>query len=235
MTESPESNTTNSQVSGGPVIRELPNRFVWQFCRYLARFAGSVFFPYFRVWGETDQRTGGQIFITRNYGIQTWLSALRVFKRPVRVVMADASADSRWLKLAKRLGLAPIAADGSPTQNFLAVEHLAKAGENLLLVVPQTPSPETESLVANLRAIRSIQVMFMAVSGCSEALPAAAFVPRVVPVSVFCGLPHYLGNPLSSPFAELEFLEQALKDLEIDELPSIFLNHPRNLSRSRAV
>ncbi|MDD3147013.1 MAG: hypothetical protein PHD82_06910, partial [Candidatus Riflebacteria bacterium] len=103
------------------------------------------------------------------------------------------------------------------------------------LVVPQTPSPETESLVANLRAIRSIQVMFMAVSGCSEALPAAAFVPRVVPVSVFCGLPHYLGNPLSSPFAELEFLEQALKDLEIDELPSIFLNHPRNLSRSRAV
>lgn len=234
MTVSPDSIQTNDLMPGGLLRPVLPGRLAWKACHYLARFAGSVFFPYFRVWGETDLKSGGQIFIARNFGIQTWLTALRIFKRPVRVVLADSAADLRWFNLAEKNGLAPLRLCDTPAQNFLTVEHLAEAGEKLLLVVPQVSDPAIDSLVSRLRATRSLKVLFMAISGLKEALPAGAFVPRAVPISVFCGLPHSLGNPVSSPLAELDFLEQALKDLEIDELPSIFFNHPRNLSRNQS-
>lgn len=233
MIESPDSNQKNDLMPGGLLKSESPCRVAWKVCHYLARFAGSVFFPYFRVWGETDQKLGGQIFIARNYGLLTWLTVLRMFKRPIRIVLVDAAADLRWLNLAQKSGLAPLKLDDAPAENFLTVEHLAEAGERLLLIVPQVSSPAIDSLISQLRAIHSLKVLFMAISGAREALPTGAFVPRAVPISVFCGLPHYPGDPALSPLAELDFLEQAIKDLEIDELPSIFFNHPRNLSNIR--
>ncbi len=209
-----------------------PGGLAWKVCRALARFVGSVFFPYFRVWGETELTRDGRIFITRNFGLLTWLTALRVFKRPVRVVVADSGDDFCWFNLAGKCGLAPIFLNGTPEENFLLVEHLVEEGEKLLLVVPDFADELSESLVSRLRAVRFLQVLFLAVAGAREALPAKAFVPRVVPISAFCGMPHFQPGEDDSPLAELDFLEQALTDLEIDELPSIFFNHQRNLNRT---
>ncbi len=233
MIESPVLN----QITEVPVIQPLSEALdplAWKLCRYLGRFVGSVFFPYFRAWGENDLHGGRRVFITRNYGLQTWLMALRVFKQPVRVVLL-ADAVDRWFDLARRNGLAPLHFTGSPEQNFLAVERLATAGENILLVIPQPSDISILDLVGRLRASRSFKTLFMAIAGAEEALPVGAWVPRSVPICAFCGLPHYTSRPDDSPLAELDFLELALKDLDIDELPSIFFNHSRNQTRIQSV
>lgn len=233
MIESPVLN----QITEVPVIQplsETPDPLAWKLCRYLGRFVGSVFFPYFRAWGENDLHGGRRVFITRNYGLQTWLMALRVFKQPVRVVLL-ADAVDRWFELARRNGLAPLHLTGSPEKNFLTVEHLAAAGENILLVIPQPADASIFDLVGRLKVARSFKTLFMAVAGAREALPSGAMVPRAVPISVFCGLPHYTSRPDDSTLAELDFLELALQDLDIDELPSIFFNHSRNQTRIQSV
>lgn len=234
MSEYPESDqkTENPRHHEAFRLPETPGWLAWKICRYLARFVGSVFFPYFRVWGETDLNHGGQIFIARDFGILTWITALRVFKRPVRLVFLSEKHDQRWFNLAVSSGLAPLRLSGSIDQNFLMLEHMADAGEKLLVVISRAADDNIEELVCRLRAIRSLRVLFMAISGASEALPESAVVPRAVPVSVFCGLPHYSANVADSAFAELDFLENAIKDLDIDELPSIFFNHRRNLSKT---
>ncbi len=234
MIESPESNQTTEFRAGQP-LSELPDPLAWKLCRYLGRFVGSVFFPYFRAWGETDLHGGRRVFITRNYGLQTWLMALRVFKRPVRIVVCDAEDDRRWFELACHNGLAPLHLTGSPEQNSLTVERLAVAGENVLLVIPQHADASVLDLVGRLKIARSFKTLFMAVVGAREALPAGAWVPRSVPICAFCGLPHYNARPDDSPLAELDFLELALKDLDIDELPSIFFNHSRNQNRIHSI
>ncbi len=234
MSEYPESDQKTEHPHHHETFRptETPGRLAWKVCRYLARFVGSVFFPYFRVWGETDLKPGGQIFIARDFGILTWITALRVFKRPVRLVFLSEKHDPRWFNLAVKSGLAPLRLSGSVDQNFLMLEHMADAGEKLLVVIARDADKNIEQLVRRLRATRSLQVLFMAISGAAEALPESAVVPRAVPVSVFCGLPHYAANVSDSAFAELDFLENAIKDLEIDELPSIFFNHRRNLGKT---
>ncbi len=236
MTEYPESDLKTEQPHHHQAYRpvETPGRFAWKVCRYLARFVGSVFFPYFRVWGETDLKPGGQIFIARDFGILTWITALRVFKQPMRLVLLSEKHDRRWFDLAVSSGLAPLRLSGSVDQNFLMLEHMAEAGEKLLVVIPGSADSNIEELVCRLRATRSLRVLFMAISGADGALPESAVVPRAVPVSVFCGLPHYAANVAESAFAELDFLENAIKDLEIDELPSIFFNHRRNLSKTHS-
>lgn len=234
MSEYPESDQKTELQRHNEAFRpaETPGRLAWKVCRYLARFVGSVFFPYFRVWGETDLTPGGQIFIARDFGILTWITALRVFKRPMRLVFLSEKHNQRWFNLATSSGLAPLRLPGSIDQNFLTLEHMADAGEKLLVVIPRSADSSIEELIRRLRATRSLRVLFMAVSGAAEALPESAVVPRAVPVSVFCGLPHYAANVADSAFAELDFLENAIKDLEVDELPSIFFNHRRNLSKT---
>ncbi len=234
MSEYPESDQKTERPHHHEIFRpaEAPGWLAWKICRYLARFVGSVFFPYFRVWGETDLNHGGQIFIARDFGILTWITALRVFKRPVRLVFLSEKHDQRWFNLANSSGLAPLRLSGSIDQNFLMLEHMADAGEKLLVVISRTADCNIEELVRRLRATHSLRVLFMAISGAAGALPESAVVPRAVPVSVFCGLPHYAANAAGSAFAELDFLENAIKDLDIDELPSIFFNHRRNISKT---
>ncbi|HNX74395.1 MAG TPA: hypothetical protein PLM07_13595 [Candidatus Rifleibacterium sp.] len=223
--------TTESDISGNLPFSEPPDRLAWKLCRCLCRLVGSVFFSYFRVWGETELHNGGRIFVGRDYGVQTWVTALRVFRQPLRLVYVGALNDRRWFELACKNGLAPLILTGSVDEKFLAVKKLAMAGENLLLVLPQPPDASLEDLVGRLRATRLLQVLFLAISGASAALPPGAFIPRAVPISVFCGLTPYQNRPGDSPLTELEILERAIHGLEIDELPSIFFNHRRNLSR----
>lgn len=231
MIASQELNLTTEPVPHHPMnTREAPGWFAWRAFRSLARFLGSVFFPFFRVWGETELKPGGQVFVARNYGLQTWLCALRIFKRPLRFVLADVNDTSRWFSLAEHGGLAPLRLIGNADHDFLAVEHLLEAGEKLILVIPDSADAVSELLVARLKATHSLKVLFMAISGAREVLPDKAIVPRVLPVSVFCGLPHYRAAPGESSLAELDLLERALHNLAIDELPSIFPNHRRNIN-----
>lgn len=234
MIASPELNLTIEPARQAIKTMDAPGSFAWKAFRSIARFVGSVFFPFFRVWGETELKKGGQVFIARNFGLLTWLCALRVFKRPLRFVMADLNDISRWFSLAMRGGLAPLKLSGDADHDFLAIEHLLEAGEKLILLLPVSASSTTELLVAKLKATHSLKVMFMAISGAGEALPEGAIVPAAVPVSVFCGLPHYCAAPGESTLAELDLLERALHNLAIDELPSIFANHQRNI-RSQSV
>ena len=232
MTEFPASKpTTESEIPSNLPFSEPPGRLAWKVCRCLCRLVGSVFFSYFRVWGETELHNGGRIYVGRDFGVQTWVTALRVFRQPLRLVYIGALEDRRWFDLACKNGLAPLLLTGSIDEKFLAVKQLAMAGENLLLVLPQAPDASLESLVGRLRATRLLQVLFLAISGASAALPPGTFVPRAVPISVFCGLTPYQSRPGDSPLTELEILERAIQGLEIDELPSIFFNHRRNLAR----
>ena len=230
MTEFPESTPTIESARQAIITPESPGSFAWKAFRAIARFTGSVFFPFFRVWGETEIIKGPQVFIVRNYGILTWLCVLRIFKRPLRFVIADVDEKSRWYSLAESGGLAPICLNGNSDEDCSTLRQLIEAGEKLVLVVPAVKNAVADMLVARLKSMRSLRLLFMAISGASEALPPGAIIPRVVPVSVFCGLPHYTAQAGDPAQIELDFLEHALNDLAIDELPSLFANHPRNVS-----
>jgi len=199
------------------------------FMRSIARFFGSIFFPFFRAWGETVIRTDrGCVYIARNYGLLTWLSSLRIFRRPVRFVLADAADTTIWFELAVSCGLEPIKLSGDVNQDFLSIEHLFNNKETIVLLIPETPDRQVLELIAKIKATHYLVAMFMAISGARLALKPGSMIPRVCPVSVFCGMPHYRSEGQSEPLGELEFLERAISDIPLNELPSIFSNHSRN-------
>jgi len=123
------------------------------FMRSLARLFGSIFFPLFRVWGETEIRADrGCIYIARNYGLLTWISALRAFKKPFRFVSADPSDASIWLWLAEACGLEPVKLSGDTSQDFLCLENLVISKETILLLLPENPDTNALDLVAKIKA-----------------------------------------------------------------------------------
>ncbi|OGK04962.1 MAG: hypothetical protein A2W80_01250 [Candidatus Riflebacteria bacterium GWC2_50_8] len=199
------------------------------FMRSLARLFGSIFFPLFRVWGETEIRADrGCIYIARNYGLLTWISALRAFKKPFRFVSADPSDASIWLWLAEACGLEPVKLSGDTSQDFLCLENLVISKETILLLLPENPDTNALDLVAKIKATHCLTSMFMAISGARAALRAGSLIPRVCAISVFCGMPHPVSATTQGPLTELEFLERAVADIPLNELPSIFFNHSRN-------
>ncbi|MBU1107696.1 MAG: hypothetical protein KKB51_13575 [Candidatus Riflebacteria bacterium] len=199
------------------------------FMRSLARFFGSVFFPFFRVWGENELKPNrGCIYIARNYGLLTWISALRVFRRPIRFVSADLADDRPWFGIAEACGLEPIKLSGDTDQDFLCLENLFSQKKTVLLMIPKAPDQSILSLVARVKAARHLTSLFMAISGVKEALSKGSLIPKVFPVSVFCGMPHAQPTSEQIPLSELEFLEKAVADIPLNELPSIFFNHSHN-------
>ncbi len=199
------------------------------FMRSLARLFGSLFFPFFRVWGETVIRPErGCIYIVRNYGLLTWLSALRTFRKPLKFVSADLTDSSIWMQLAESCGLAPIRLSGNIDQDFLSLEHLFNHKETILLLIPESPGDHVLELVARIKATHYLTSIFMAIAGARLALRAGSMIPRVYPISVFCGMPHFRSDRPAAPLSELEFLERAIADVPLNELPSIFFNHSRN-------
>ncbi len=198
--------------------------------RSIARLFGSIFFPFFRVWGETAIRTErGCIYIARNYGLLTWLSALRTFRKPFRFVSADTADSAVWFKLADSCGLEPIKLSGDVSQDFLSIEHLFNNKETLLLIIPEAPDKQVLELIAKIKATHYLTSIFMAISGARVALKPGSIIPKVCPISVFCGMPHYRGDGQPESLSELEFLERAISNIPLNELPSIFSNHSRNI------
>jgi len=107
-------------------------------------------------------------------------------------------------------------------------EHLFNNKETIVLLIPETPDRQVLELIAKIKATHYLVAMFMAISGARLALKPGSMIPRVCPVSVFCGMPHYRSEGQSEPLGELEFLERAISDIPLNELPSIFSNHSRN-------
>jgi phosphoribosylcarboxyaminoimidazole (NCAIR) mutase len=143
------------------------------------------------------------------------------------VVPASAKL-SLWLKIARAGGLAPlILAGNSALEDADAIASASTSGD-LVVFVPCQLDTWSEQLVSALKMNRSVPVIFMAVSGAREVLAEGSVIPSVNPVSVFCAMPYFREKTDNSVFAELLFLEHALRDVPLDELPSIFPNHQRN-------
>ncbi|PKL43022.1 MAG: hypothetical protein CVV41_11495 [Candidatus Riflebacteria bacterium HGW-Riflebacteria-1] len=200
------------------------------FMRSLARLFGSIFFPFFRVWGETEIRPErGCIYMARNFGLLTWISALRAFKKPFRFVSADQSDNLFWFWLATVCGLEPIKLSGDVNHDFLRIENLYTSKETVLLLLPENPDQATLDLVNKIKATAHLTSLFMAIAGARTALRPDSLIPRACAISLFCGMPHPQSTMTQKPLAELEFLEKAVADIPLNELPSIFFNHSRNL------
>lgn len=207
-----------------------PSRFAWFVFRCLARYFISLFIPCFRFFGETCFKHGGQIFITRNYGLQTWLYPLYIFKRPLRFVMADSSDDSKWFEMASSSGLNPIKLTGHFEIDLETIKNMVNSKEKIILIISDD---EDDSLSLNLtKALKETydkETLFMAVSGAKKVFAQNSSIPKVIPVSLFCGMPFMNNKYNNSVFSELNFLERAVSNLKLEDEPSIFENHKKNL------
>lgn len=194
--------------------------------RSLARLFGSIFFPFFRVWGETEIRSDrGCVYIARDFGLLTWISALRTFRKPFRFVCSNTD---NWFNLATTCGLEPVTIGDDPTGCFNELEQRLLAKETLLLLIPENPDHYHLELVRQLKNSRNFTCLFMALTGSHLALAPGQIIPKVCPISLFCGMPHFQTENSNNPLIELEFLEKAITDVPLNELPSIFFNHSRN-------
>ncbi|NLF97296.1 MAG: hypothetical protein GX569_11185 [Candidatus Riflebacteria bacterium] len=98
-----------------------------------------------------------------------------------------------------------------------------------MLLIPEQPDKKALELIAKIKATHYLTSIFMAISGAHLALSPGSMIPRVCPISVFCGMPHFRSEVQPEPLSELEFLERAISDIPLNELPSIFSNHSRNV------
>ena len=207
---------------------EQPGRFAWLVFRSLARFWGSIFLSYFRIWGETEFKPG-TIIVARNYGLPIWVFALRFFAKPVRIVLSDDSDDRHWFQVAKAGGLEPQAVSGSSKYRLDTLQELSDAGEIVFLILPRDFSSSVLDLLKELDENFGEKLRFFAVEGATKALPKDAIVTRCVPICVFCGRPFFNRFPGEGLADEFVFLESTLRNLDIDEEPSFFRNKRRDL------
>lgn len=197
--------------------------------RTWARFIGSVFFSFFRAWGETDLKPGGgRIVVVKYLGLITWLTVLRTFRNPVKFLVSGVN-DDRWLELATGGGLEPQTLKQVLNEDIKLIADLSLR-ENIVLMIPETPDDYSIGLLSELKKMFPLKVLFFAVSGAHNSLPEGSYVPKAFPISAFCGLPLINSREEANPLAELQFLEKAIQNVPLNELPSIFLNHPNNQS-----
>ena len=204
-----------------------PGRLAWLVFRSLARFWAGIFLPYFRFWGENEFKPG-TVIITRNFGLQTWIYALRFFRKPVRIVLSDDEDNLKWFNIANNGGIEPICLRGNYKQKIATIKELSDDGEIVFLIIPRTNGGYTPTFMKELEAEIGERIRLFAVEGAMEALPPDAFVPKFASICVFCGRPYFNRLPSEGILDELSFLESTLYDLEIDEEPSFFRNNRRN-------
>ena len=204
-----------------------PGRLAWLVFRSLARFWASIFLPYFRFWGENEFKPG-TVIIARNYGLQTWIYALRFFKKPVRIILADDEDNLKWFTIADNGGLEPVCIKGAYKKKASIVKDLSDKGEVIFLIIPRTVGGYNPTLMQELESLLGERIRLFAIEGAMEALPPNAFVPKFASICVFCGRPYFNRFPSEGLLDELASLESTLYDLEIDEEPSFFRNNRRN-------
>lgn len=207
--------------------KEPPGRTAWLVFRSLARFWASIFLPYFRFWGENKFKAGN-VIIARNFGLQTWIYALRFFKTPVRIVLADDEDDLTWYNVANNGGLEPILLKGDVQQKVDAIKYLSAKGEIVFFIIPKGIGGNIPKLIDGLEKTLNDNIRLFAIEGALDALPKGAIVPKFASICVFCGRPYFNRFPSEGLLEELTFLESTLYDLDIDEEPSFFRNNRRN-------
>lgn len=196
----------------------------WFFFRCFARFFGSMFFPFFRYWGETEHKPG-RLFIARDFGLLTWLCVLRIFSRPVRFILYSPKENSLWLKLAKIGGLAPVTLSSNPEEAITDINSILDAKEVAVLLIPENIDQNILKVIETLK--NNKLTLFMAVSGARSALPDHSIIAKVCEISVFCGMPCVEESQKSNILAELDLLENAVRHVPLNELPSIFFNRAK--------
>ncbi len=208
-----------------------PSPIAWFAFRCLARYFVSLFIPLFRHFGETCYRNRGQLFIIKNYGLLTWLFPLSIFNRPFRFVFVEKETEEcKWFKMAINGGLNPILLTGELKEDYEFLNNLLEDKEKVILVVSSDNQHEiSKKLVSMLKENNVKETLFMALSGAEEVFDKNSSIPNVVPVSMFCGMPFMSEENRDQEYAELNLLEKALYNLKVEETPSIFFNHQRNL------
>ena len=204
-----------------------PSRLAWLVFRSIARFWAAIFLPYFRFWGETEFKPG-TVIVARNFGLQTWVYALRFFRKPVRILLVDDSDDLGWFNVADDGGMEPVCVRGGVQRKIQAIKELSDNGEVIFLIIPSGVGGYTPTFMKELEGVLSSRIRLFAIEGAMEALPPDAIVPKFASICVFCGRPYYNRLPGEGLLDEMSFLESTLYDLDIDEEPSFFRNNRRN-------
>ncbi len=110
--------------------------------------------------------------------------------------------------------------------NDVAMISDLRRSREVIVLFDADPDAYQKQLLLELN--NSAGFLFFAVSGLERALASGAFIPSVCQINVFGGLPVVNSSAIQSPFDELTILEQAVENVPLGELPSIFFNHQRN-------
>lgn len=192
---------------------EKPGRAAWFVFRSLARYLVSLFIPSFRYFGETDIKLGGQIFIEKNYGFQSWAYPLTIFKRPVRFIVADIECDDmQWFNTASDGGLFPIMLSGNFEDDYEIIKSCVENNEKIVLIISQNEEDElSKRIVKALKEDYTKSVLFMALSsGAKEVFANNAVIPKSTTVTMVCGMPFTMDkNDDTVLFNELHILEKS--------------------------
>ncbi|MDD3000319.1 MAG: hypothetical protein PHF29_01015 [Candidatus Riflebacteria bacterium] len=214
-------------------LANKPSKFAWFVFRCLARYLVSLFIPCFKHFGETNFNRGAQVFITKNFGLPTWLLPLAIFKKPLRFVIADTKLDPKWYNMALSGGLNPILLSGAFEEDYKVIKGLIENKEKIILVISQNENDSLSTeLTKTFKKIHFKETLFMAVSGADKVFENNSKVPKVVPVTMLCAMPFMpkYENNSNKTFTELNFLEKASESvIDVSDEPSIFANHKKNL------
>lgn len=199
-------------------IDGIISSFAYCFLRALARFWGSVFFPLYKIWGETSASQKKRVFIARYRGFLTWLTILRVFKKKIRFILILSKCDI-WVKIAKICGIDLVVYKAHTPFSLLFADDYP---DTMILF----DEPMLELAHESVNSVSSIQkkLLFFAISGIHKVFPPDCFVPRVELITALCAMPFWQDK--QKMFAELLFLESALENITSSEqLPSLFLHN----------
>lgn len=193
--------------------------------RCYCRLLGSIFFPLFKYWGETDHSKNSKkkIFVSKYFGFLSWLTVLRTFKKPVRFIVF-AKKEDLWIKISKLCGLEVFYCPSVSESDFISLTNDSQ--RDIFVMFDEVSYEFSCSLVTKASQLKNRILLFFALSGVSKSL--SGYIPQAIWLTVLCASPKTMPN--EPGIKELSFLERALQRTNPEiEIPSLFFNHKRNI------